>query len=53
MYVKSMGTMAQPHTSDINLDQILGDGGMNVVRLRLWVDPKAPYDGKICAVRYH
>ena len=26
-------------------EDILGDGGMNVVRLRLWVYPKAPYDG--------
>ncbi|KAK5710474.1 hypothetical protein LTR17_018830 [Elasticomyces elasticus] len=26
-------------------EDILGDGGMNVVRLRLWVNPKAPYDG--------
>ena len=30
----------------LTLEQdILGDGGMNVVRLRLWVNPKAPYDG--------
>jgi len=28
-------------------EDILGDGGMNVVRLRLWVYPKAPYDGKV------
>jgi len=27
------------------VEDILGDGGMNVVRLRLWVYPKAPYDG--------
>ncbi|KAK5133553.1 hypothetical protein LTR08_007592 [Meristemomyces frigidus] len=27
------------------VEDILGDGGMNTVRLRLWVDPKAPYDG--------
>jgi arabinogalactan endo-1,4-beta-galactosidase len=26
-------------------EDILGDGGMNAVRLRLWVYPKAPYDG--------
>ncbi|KAK1075655.1 hypothetical protein LTR74_000063 [Friedmanniomyces endolithicus] len=26
-------------------EDILGDGGMNTVRLRLWVYPKAPYDG--------
>ncbi|KAI7235669.1 glycosyl hydrolase 53 [Hortaea werneckii] len=26
-------------------EDILGDGGMNTVRLRLWVLPKAPYDG--------
>lgn len=26
------------------VEDILGDGGMNVVRLRLWVDPKIPYD---------
>ena len=27
-------------------EDILGEhGGMNVVRLRLWVDPKVPYDG--------
>jgi len=26
--------------------EILGDGGMNTVRLRLWVWPKAPYDGE-------
>ncbi|KAK3117234.1 hypothetical protein LTR53_001569 [Teratosphaeriaceae sp. CCFEE 6253] len=26
-------------------EDILGDGGMNVVRLRLWVYPKSPYDG--------
>lgn len=30
------------------VEDILGDGGMNVVRLRLWVHPKAPYDGKQC-----
>ncbi len=28
-------------------EDILGDGGMNTVRLRLWVYPKAPYDGKL------
>jgi arabinogalactan endo-1,4-beta-galactosidase len=27
------------------VEDILGDGGMNTVRLRLWVNPKAPYDG--------
>ncbi|PPJ58161.1 hypothetical protein CBER1_02627 [Cercospora berteroae] len=26
-------------------EDILGDGGMNTVRLRLWVDPTVPYDG--------
>ncbi|KAK5107498.1 hypothetical protein LTR62_001070 [Meristemomyces frigidus] len=26
------------------VEDILGDGGMNTVRLRLWVNPKAPYD---------
>ncbi|KAK4540453.1 hypothetical protein LTR36_009199 [Oleoguttula mirabilis] len=26
------------------VEDILGDGGMNVVRLRLWVNPKKPYD---------
>ncbi|KAF2215715.1 glycoside hydrolase family 53 protein [Cercospora zeae-maydis SCOH1-5] len=26
-------------------EDILGDGGMNTVRLRLWVNPKVPYDG--------
>lgn len=24
---------------------VLGDGGMNTVRLRLWVHPELPYDG--------
>ena len=28
-------------------EDILGDGGMNTVRLRLWVNPKAPYDGTV------
>lgn len=28
------------------VEQILGAGGMNIVRLRLWVFPKAPYDGE-------
>ena len=27
------------------VEDILGDGGMNVVRLRLWVNPTVPYDG--------
>lgn len=27
------------------VEDILGDGGMNTVRLRLWVNPKVPYDG--------
>ncbi|SMY29757.1 unnamed protein product [Zymoseptoria tritici ST99CH_1A5] len=26
-------------------EDILGDGGMNTVRLRLWVNPVVPYDG--------
>lgn len=26
-------------------DDILIDGGMNTVRLRLWVDPIVPFDG--------
>lgn len=32
------------------VEDILGDGGMNVVRLRLWVNPKVPYDGKSSSV---
>ena len=27
------------------VEDILGDAGMNTVRLRLWVDPTVPYDG--------
>lgn len=27
------------------VEDILGDGEMNVVRLRLWVNPTVPYDG--------
>lgn len=27
------------------VEDILGDGGMNTVRLRLWVNPTVPYDG--------
>jgi len=27
------------------VEDILGDAGMNTVRLRLWVDPVVPYDG--------
>ncbi|KAF2773278.1 glycosyl hydrolase 53 [Teratosphaeria nubilosa] len=27
------------------LEDILEDGGMNAVRVRLWVDPKVPFDG--------
>lgn len=26
-------------------EDILGDGGMNTVRLRLWVNPVVPFDG--------
>lgn len=26
-------------------EDILGDGGMNTVRLRLWVNPTVPFDG--------
>lgn len=28
------------------VEDILGERGMNTVRLRLWVNPKAPYDGQ-------
>jgi arabinogalactan endo-1,4-beta-galactosidase len=27
------------------VEDILGDAGMNTVRLRLWVNPTVPYDG--------
>lgn len=27
------------------VEDILGDGGMNTVRLRLWVNPTVPFDG--------
>lgn len=27
------------------VEDVLGDGGMNTVRLRLWVNPKVPFDG--------
>lgn len=27
------------------VEDILGDAGMNTVRLRLWVDPSVPFDG--------
>lgn len=35
------------------VEDILGDGGMNVVRLRLWVWPKAPYDGMLFRSVHH
>jgi arabinogalactan endo-1,4-beta-galactosidase len=35
------------------VEDILGDAGMNTVRLRLWVNPTVPYDGATADTGYY